>query len=87
MPERIILNQVLGLPLSLRKESPAQLQYLVDQMANCLPRWKGTYAKKWASNSGAIRLVRYPDPCNDGARSTDENNCCNEEDLQRFLVV
>ena len=43
----------LGLPLSLRKQSAAQLQGLVDQMANCLPRWKAALMPK----SGRLTLV------------------------------
>ena len=44
----------LGLPLALRKPTPAQLQYLVDQMANCLPKWKAALMPK----SGRLTLVQ-----------------------------
>jgi hypothetical protein len=38
----------LGLPLSLRKPSAAQLQYLVDNVANKLPGWKASLLDKGA---------------------------------------
>jgi hypothetical protein len=44
----------LGLPLGLRKPTAAQLQYLVDAVANRLPGW-------WASmlnRAGHLELVR-----------------------------
>ena len=44
----------LGLPLTLRKQSASQLQYLVDQMANCLPKWKAALMPK----SGRLTLVQ-----------------------------
>nr|XP_040251384.1 uncharacterized protein LOC120968563 [Aegilops tauschii subsp. strangulata] len=43
----------LGLPLSLRKQSASQMQYLVDRIGACLPTW-------WASSlpkSGRLLLV------------------------------
>jgi hypothetical protein len=40
------LIKYLGLPLSLRKQSMTQLQYLMDQMANRLPKWKATLMPK-----------------------------------------
>ena len=45
----------LGLPLTLRKQSTSHLQYLVDQMANCLPKWKATLM----TESGWLTLVQY----------------------------
>ena len=44
----------LGLPLTLRKQSAAQMQFLVDQMANCLPKWKAALMPK----SGRLTLVQ-----------------------------
>ena len=44
----------LGLPLSLRKISAAQLQYLVDHMASKLPKWKASLMPK----SGRLTLVQ-----------------------------
>jgi hypothetical protein len=44
----------LGLPLSLRKPSVAQLQYLVDNVANKLPGWKVSLLDK----GGRLELVR-----------------------------
>ena len=44
----------LGLPLTLRKQSAAQMQFLVDQMANCLPKWKAALMPK----SGRRTLVK-----------------------------
>jgi hypothetical protein len=46
--------QYLGQPLSLRKPSAAQLQYLVDNVANKLPGWKASLLDKW----GRLELVR-----------------------------
>jgi hypothetical protein len=47
-------QRYLGLPLSLRKPSAAQLQYLVDNVANKLPGWKASLLDKW----GRLELVR-----------------------------
>ena len=44
----------LGLPLSLRKQTTGQLQYLVDQMANKLPKWKAGLMPM----SGRLTLVQ-----------------------------
>ena len=44
----------LGLPLSLRKQIAPQLQYLVDQMANKLPKWRAALMPK----SGRLTLVQ-----------------------------
>ena len=44
----------LGLPLTLRKQTPAQLQFLVDQMANCMLKWKAALMPK----SGRLTLVQ-----------------------------
>ena len=43
----------LGLPLTLRKQTPAQVQYLVDQMAYCMLKWKAALMPK----SGRLTLV------------------------------
>ena len=43
----------LGLPLALRKQSAAQLQYLVDSMASRFPKWKAALMPK----SGRLTLV------------------------------
>jgi hypothetical protein len=47
-------QKYLGLPLSLRKPSAAQLQYLVDNVANKLPGWKASLLDK----GGRLELVR-----------------------------
>jgi hypothetical protein len=47
-------QRYLGLPLSLRKPSAAQLQYLVDNVANKLPGWKASLLDK----GGRLELVR-----------------------------
>ncbi|KAM0873929.1 hypothetical protein ACQ4PT_037735 [Festuca glaucescens] len=44
----------LGLPLTLRKPSATQLQYLVDSVANKLPGWKASLLDK----GGRLELVR-----------------------------
>jgi hypothetical protein len=44
----------LGLPLTLRKPSAGQLQYLVDSMANKLPGWRASLLDK----GGMLELVR-----------------------------
>ncbi|XP_073367970.1 uncharacterized protein [Aegilops tauschii subsp. strangulata] len=43
----------LGLPLTLRKQSAAQLQSLVDRLADCLPHWKAAMLPK----SGRLTLI------------------------------
>ena len=43
----------LGLPLTLRKQSAAQLQGLVDKLADCLPHWKAEMHPK----SGRLTLI------------------------------
>ncbi|XP_073363559.1 uncharacterized protein [Aegilops tauschii subsp. strangulata] len=43
----------LGLPLTLRKQSAAQLQYLVDGLGACLPSWRASALPK----SGRLLLV------------------------------
>jgi hypothetical protein len=48
-------QRYLGLPLSLRKPSAAQLQYLVDNVANKLPGWKASLPDK---GGGRLELVR-----------------------------
>ncbi|KAM0829175.1 hypothetical protein ACQ4PT_067046 [Festuca glaucescens] len=47
-------QRYLGLPLSLRKPSAAQLQYLVDNVANKLLGWKASLLDK----GGRLELVR-----------------------------
>jgi hypothetical protein len=47
-------QRYLGLPLSLRKPTAAQLQYLVDNIANKLPGWKASLLDK----GGRLELVR-----------------------------
>ena len=44
----------LGLPLTIRKQTSAQLQYLVDQLARRLPTWRGSAMPK----SGRLLLVQ-----------------------------
>ncbi|KAM0899529.1 hypothetical protein ACQ4PT_021212 [Festuca glaucescens] len=44
----------LGLPLTLRKPNAAQLQYLVDSVANKLPGWRASLLDK----GGRLELVR-----------------------------
>ena len=44
----------LGLPLSLRKLTPAQLQYLVDSVASRLPRWRAGLLNR----GGRLELVK-----------------------------
>ena len=44
----------LGLPLTLRKQSAAQLAGLVDQLANALPRWKASKMPR----SGRMLLIK-----------------------------
>lgn len=44
----------LGLPLTLRKQSAAQLSGLVDQLAGALPRWKAAKMLK----SGRLLLIQ-----------------------------
>ncbi|KAM0837799.1 hypothetical protein ACQ4PT_061397 [Festuca glaucescens] len=44
----------LGLPLTLRKPSAAQLQYLVDSVANKLPGWRASLLDR----GGRLELVR-----------------------------
>lgn len=44
----------LGLPLTLRKQSAAQLQYLVDALDSRLPKWKVALMPK----SGRLTLVK-----------------------------
>lgn len=44
----------LGLPLTIRKQSVAQMRGLVDQLAGCLPRWKASSMPK----SGRLVLVQ-----------------------------
>jgi hypothetical protein len=44
----------LGLPLTLRKPTAAQLQYLVDKVANKLPGWKASLLDR----GGHLELVR-----------------------------
>lgn len=44
----------LGLPLTLRKQTAAQLKGLVDQLAKCLPKWKAANMPK----SGRLLLVQ-----------------------------
>ena len=43
----------LGLPLTLRKQSAAQLQCLVDKLHDCLPHWKAAMLPK----SGRLTLI------------------------------
>ncbi|KAM0882550.1 hypothetical protein ACQ4PT_032242 [Festuca glaucescens] len=44
----------LGLPLTLRKPTAAQLQYLVDKVANKLPSWRASLLDR----GGRLELVR-----------------------------
>jgi hypothetical protein len=44
----------LGLPLTIRKQSAAQLQSLVDRVADCLPLWKAAMLPK----SGRLLLIQ-----------------------------
>lgn len=44
----------LGLPLTIRKQTTAQLRGLMDQLAGCLPRWKAANMPK----SGRMLLVQ-----------------------------
>jgi hypothetical protein len=44
----------LGLPLTLRKPTAAQLQYLVDKVANKLPGWRASLFDR----GGRLELVR-----------------------------
>ncbi|KAM0911172.1 hypothetical protein ACQ4PT_013675 [Festuca glaucescens] len=52
-PVEISPLRYLGLPLTLRKPSAAQLQYLVDNVANKLPGWKASLLDK----GGRLELV------------------------------
>ncbi|KAM0826420.1 hypothetical protein ACQ4PT_068891 [Festuca glaucescens] len=45
-PVEIFPLRYLGLPLTLRNPSAAQLQYLVDNVANNLPGWKASLLDK-----------------------------------------
>jgi hypothetical protein len=52
-------QRYLGLPLSLRKPSAAQLQYLVDNVANKLPGWKVSVLDRGGDwNSSGRRCLR-----------------------------
>ena len=88
MPERIIPNQVLGFTF-VPKEAITGAAAIP-----CGPAGKlftevegGTYAKKWAPNSGPVSSMHHAHTCHDGFGSPDEDYCCDEQSVQRFPLV
>jgi hypothetical protein len=55
----------LGIPLTIRRPTSAQLQPVVDRLANQLPSWKGKIGPSWdaiAGDLGPLGNPRAPAP-------------------------
>ena len=80
MPERILPNQVPGFTVVSKEAITGAAAIPCGSDGKLFTEVEGgTYAKKWAPNSGPVSPMRHAHTCHDGSGSTDEDYCCDEQ--------